>query len=161
MIVWARHHRDGYEVTSRGDQRFSPLFATMEDGRTIEAHYHCDVKGFDPGGTAWRQFKGKRPAGVTEAQLWTGYLRLYKDWGWKNMPLLAELDVIVRRDHESILVDRFATGEINQAHALAVLLNHLASQNYAAREYRGRYVWERNEPTWLPRRGRPGPPEVF
>lgn len=35
----------GYEVSSSGDKRFSALFAKMADGRTIEEHYQCDIKG--------------------------------------------------------------------------------------------------------------------
>lgn len=40
---WGRRTRPGYEVSSKGDKRFSALFAKMPDGRSIEMHYQCDV----------------------------------------------------------------------------------------------------------------------
>ena len=58
-IKWSRF--GGYDVTTRGDSRFSPLVITLDDGRTIEQHYQCDVKGFNPGGTNWMAYKGKSP----------------------------------------------------------------------------------------------------
>ena len=36
-IKWSR--KGGYECSSKGDKRFSALFAVMPDGRTIEQHY--------------------------------------------------------------------------------------------------------------------------
>ena len=78
--TWAR--RGGYEVSSKGDTRFSALNALLEDGRTIEMHYQCDPspvgKGFDPGGTNWRLGKGKNPKdpNMTREQLWEKYLGL-------------------------------------------------------------------------------------
>lgn len=38
-IRWSR--RGGYEVSSKGDRRFSALIALMPDGRTIEQWYQC------------------------------------------------------------------------------------------------------------------------
>ena len=59
MYYWARRDKNGYEVSSKGDKRFSALYARMLDGRTIEEHYQCDVKGYDVGGTNWKLGKGK------------------------------------------------------------------------------------------------------
>lgn len=124
MIAWARWHDDGYEVSSRGDRRFSPLIATLADGRTIEAHYHCDVKGFDPGGTAWLQYKGRRRRGATEDQLWQGFLGLWRQWATAHPRLMAELQVLAQQ-HGGVLTDQFAKTPINQARALSVLLNEM------------------------------------
>ena len=41
--AWTR--KGGYEVSTAGDWRFSALTARLDDGRTIEMHYQCDVKG--------------------------------------------------------------------------------------------------------------------
>ncbi len=41
LFKYSKHF--GYEVSSIGDIRFSALFARLEDGRTIEQHYQCDV----------------------------------------------------------------------------------------------------------------------
>ena len=125
MITWARWHDEGYEVSSRGDRRYSPLFATLADGRTIEAHYHCDVKGFDPGGVAWLRFKGRRPRGKTQEQLWQGFLGLWRQWAEANPQLMQHLHLLAY-DHGGILTDQFAKTPINQAHALSVLLNEMS-----------------------------------
>lgn len=113
---WARS--GGYEVSSAGDQRFSALFARLEDGRTIEAHYQCDVKGYQPGGSDWKLGKGKPP--LRPVNLWGEYLNLWKRWAAANPDLMRHL-----REAAStgVLSDLFASTEVNQAHALATILN--------------------------------------
>ena len=49
MYTWSR--RGGYECSSKGDKRFSAFTARLPDGRTIEEHYQCDIKSYEPGGT--------------------------------------------------------------------------------------------------------------
>lgn len=117
-VVWTRW--GGYECSSKGDQRFSALFARMPDGRTIEEHYQCDVKGYQPGGTNWRLGKGKPP--LLEVDLWEEYLALWRIWAIHNHALMCEL-VKQAKKHSYTLSDRFATTEVNQAHALATVLN--------------------------------------
>lgn len=97
-FTWARYADVGYEVSSRGDTRFSPLCTRMPDGRTIEAHYQCDVKGFNPGGENWRV------------------------WAAANPQLMRQL-AHEAREFNGVLTDQFATTEINQARALCTLLN--------------------------------------
>lgn len=113
----------GYECSSAGDRRFSAFYARLPDGRTIEQHYQCDVKGYCPGGTDWKLGKGKPPLnGYSAEQLWACYLALWQAWATQHPDLVLEL----RRKAEAaggILSDRFATTEVNQAHALAHLLN--------------------------------------
>lgn len=120
---WARHYAGGYEVSSLGDKRFSALYAKMPDSRTIEQWYQCDVKGYDLGGTRWKFGKGKKPLfhypGDT---LWQMYLSLWRLWAIRNFGLMIELAQLVSV-HENVLTDRFATTNINQAHALSVILN--------------------------------------
>jgi hypothetical protein len=111
-VTWARY--DGYEVTSAGDTRFSALFARLPTGETVEDRYQCGVKGF----SHWRVGKGK-PGGS-----WGAYLAIWEEWARHNGSLLAELLTIVGPN--GTLSDRYATSEINQAHALAVLLNRLS-----------------------------------
>lgn len=53
MFKWGRYTVGGYEVSTAGDKRFSAFNAKLRDGRSIEAHYQCDVKGYDPKGTNW------------------------------------------------------------------------------------------------------------
>jgi len=116
---WQRH--GGYEVSTRGDSRFSAFNAILSDGRSIEQHYQCDVKGYQPGGTNWQLGKGK-PAinGKTKAELQSAYLGLWILWAARNPTLIEELR---QKANTGILSDRFATSEINQAWALASILN--------------------------------------
>jgi hypothetical protein len=119
QFTWAR--RGGYECSSRGDSRFSAFNAVMPDGRTIEQHYQCDVKGYDPGGTNWRLGKGKPPLDRSK-DTWAAYLGLWETWALSHVDLMKELR---RRAIEKryVLSDMFATSNINQARALAFILN--------------------------------------
>lgn len=118
---WAR--LGGYEVTTQGDRRFSAFNAIMQDGRSIEQIYQADVKFYDPGGVNWRLGKGKPPLRkISRAQLYDEYKALWRDWCQAHPDLLHELYEIAQA-HGCILSDRFATSEINQAHALSDILN--------------------------------------
>lgn len=119
-IKWARF--GGYECSSKGDSRFSAFFTRMPDGRTIEQHYQCDVKGYDVGGTNWRLGKGKPPKDPS-TDLWTAYLNLWVVWASNNIGQMMELRQLAAQ-HGNVLSDRFASTPINQAHALATILNH-------------------------------------
>lgn len=120
-FMWNRY--GGYECTTQGDPRFSAFNARMPDGRTIKHHYQCDVKGYQPSGTNWRLGKGKPPLNPT-TNLWEEYLALWRTWAQANPTLMQELRARVRTPvGNGILSDRFATTPINQAHALATLLN--------------------------------------
>jgi len=116
-FTWARY--GGYEVSTRGDRRFSAFVARLPEGRTLEEVYQCDVKGYDPGGTQWRLGKGKPP--LLPVDLWPAYLALWRRWAVDNAALMAELRLAANR-HGNTLSDRFATSPVNQAHALAQLL---------------------------------------
>lgn len=117
---WSRY--GGYEVSSAGDKRFSAFYAKMPDGRSIEEHYQCDVKGYDPKGKNWKLGKGKPPLDPF-TDTWEEYLALWREWSENNKEIFEEL-----RPY-SLLSDCFATSPINQAHALAVLLNETTPQN--------------------------------
>lgn len=123
IIRWARRYSGGYECSSKSDPRFSALFAKMPDGRTIEHWYQCDVKGFEPGGTNWRLGKGKAPILIyPDGQLWLAYLGLWRIWAVHNISLIVELEHKAR-EHSNMLTDCFASSEINQARALATIIN--------------------------------------
>lgn len=115
--TWSR--KEGYEVSTQGDTRFSALVAKMPDGRTIEMHYQCDIKGYDPGGRNWRLGKGRPP--LQPRDTWPEYLNLWRTWATANRTLMVDL----HRCSGPVLRDRFATTPINQAHALAVLLDEM------------------------------------
>ena len=122
-FTWQRF--GGYECSSKGDNRFSALNAVLRDGRTIEQHYQCDVKGYDPGGKNWKLGKGKPP--LRDVNLYAEYLLLWKHWATDNLPLMREL-YHAGRKAGWILSDRFATSEVNQARALADVLNLLCEK---------------------------------
>tara|TARA_R100001143_G_scaffold6353_1_gene8880 strand:+ start:815 stop:1192 length:378 start_codon:yes stop_codon:yes gene_type:complete len=121
--TWSRY--GGYEVSSRGDRRFSAFYARLPDGRSIEEHYQCDVKGYQPGGKNWKLGKGKPPVDP-EIDLWAEYLKLWETWAENNLQLMRELWKAAH--HHRVLSDRFATTPINQARALAAILNRLEQQ---------------------------------
>ena len=116
--TWERF--GGYELSSKGDKRFSAFYARMPDGRTLEQHYQCDVKGYDPGGINWKLGKGRPP--LRDVDLWEEYLSLWRIWAEEHHEELADL-YITTSNGSRILSDRFATTPINQARAVATLLN--------------------------------------
>lgn len=113
----------GYEVSSAGDPRFSALFAKITDHRTIEQWYQCDIKGYDVRGFDWRLGKGK-PSLIdwNGDQQWELYLSVWRLWAVQNAVLMYELKEKAIA-HDYTLRDRFATTNINQARALATILN--------------------------------------
>lgn len=127
IVSWKRF--GGYEISSLGDKRFSAFnarFPTNEySGRTIEQVYQCDVKGYDLNGTQWKLGKGKPPLNdKSKEELWNDYLGLWKLWSTVNRDLLRELYIEISKvPNNFILSDRFATTDINQAHALSEILN--------------------------------------
>lgn len=113
----------GYEVSSKGDKRFSAFNAMLKDGRTIEQHYQCDVKGYDPNGIDWRLGKGK-PALDPNTNLWEEYLKLWKSWAKEHPELIRELYwTVVNGNYDYLLIDKFATSLVNQARALCFIIN--------------------------------------
>lgn len=134
IFTWQR--RGGYEVSSKGDKRFSALNAIMPDGRSIEMHYQCCVKGYDPLGINWRLGKGKPPLDLS-TDLWQAYLHLWRIWAVDNLPLLRELYTLAQPS--CILSDCFASTPVNQAHALSDILNDLV-------KYKGYPPWMKHIP---------------
>jgi hypothetical protein len=124
---WARRHTPGYEVSSVGDKRFSAFSALMPDGRSIEHWYQCDVKGFEPGGTNWRLGKGKPPIyGWSEQAIWDMYVSLWRVWALKHLSEMLDLKEAAEQNGH-MLTDCFASTPINQARALAQILNEWSS----------------------------------
>ena len=123
MYAWKRY--GGYEVSSHGDKRFSAFNAIMPDGRSIECHYQCDIKGYDIGGRNWKLGKGKPPREkMSHEEIWQKYLKLWEVWASNNKELVQELkEVLVK--YNNTLSDKFASTPVNQARALAKVLNNM------------------------------------
>lgn len=61
MYEWSRIAENNYEVSTKGDKRFSALLAELKDGRTIEEAYQLDIKGYRIVSNDWKIGKGKPP----------------------------------------------------------------------------------------------------
>lgn len=120
MKQWARYNKFNYECSSKGDARFSALYARLADGRTIEEAYQLDVKGYRKYGNNWRLGKGKPP--LRDVNLWEEYLALWKQWATENPELILDLK---KQSAGRVLTDCFASTRISQARALAEILNIL------------------------------------
>jgi hypothetical protein len=107
--TWARHAKHSYEVSSRGDRRFSAFYAKLPDGNTIEKAYQS-AKGTGKG----------KPALDPNFNYWDEYLSLWTIWADNNPNLLKELAIIAKG---KVITDQFASTNNNQARALAHLLN--------------------------------------
>lgn len=114
MITWKRF--GGYECSSHGDKRFSAFYAKLPDGKTIEYHYQCNVKGY----ASIREGKGKPP--LRPCNTWDEYLKLWTMWAQNNSDLMYTL--FGKVGPNGVLSDKFATTSTNQARALAHLLNN-------------------------------------
>ena len=125
-VTWSRYapKDQGYELSSKGDKRFSALNARLSDGRTIEEAYQLDVKGYrNPAikNQSWRDGKGKAPkVSMSPQQQWEGYKGLWKQWAKENPKLIEELRVA---SAGKVLTDKFAGTPVSQARALAEILN--------------------------------------
>mgnify|MGYP007077433135 CR=1 FL=1 len=104
------------ECSSAGDKRFSAFYAKLEDGRSIEHHYQCDVKGCDPGGTKWQLGKGKPPRD-TSTDLQAEYDNLWRVWLASNPVWKKELAQLKKEG--TVFTDKFSYGrKPNQADTL-------------------------------------------
>lgn len=124
MFKWSRY--GGYEVSSKGDKRFSAFYAKLPDGRSIEEAYQLDVKGYRRFGNNPMLGKGKPPLDKTK-DMYSEYLLLWKEWATYHLDLLKELAFLAERNNYT-LSDRFATTQVNQARALAEILNELKEE---------------------------------
>lgn len=113
--TWSRY--GGLECSSRGDMRFSALFALLRDGKSIEQHYQCGVKGY----RTIKAGKGLPPLSPVK-DLFGKYKALWKAYFDINPGLLEEAATLVKR-HGNCFSDMFATSPISQARAIAMLLN--------------------------------------
>lgn len=124
------------ECSSKGDKRFSAFYARLEDGRTIEQHYQCDIKGYDPGGTNWRLGKGKPPltSWPYEAHFFL-YLGLWKRYLAMHPDLLKFLCEQAKAGY--LFTDSFSSpGRMDQAKSLTFLVDsHLHDQKASEEDW--------------------------
>lgn len=121
--TWSRKH--GYEVSTKGDKRFSAYYAKIND-KSIEEIYQLDIKGFRAITNDIMTAKGKPPYNnKSKENLYIEYKALWRKWCKAHPKLFNELRENADR-HNGILRDRFASSDINQARILSELLNEEA-----------------------------------
>ena len=119
---WARRAENNYEVSSRGDKRFSALNAKLSNGKTIEEIYQTEIKGYN----TIQEGKGKPPKNdLTKEQSYEAYKKLWKQWAIENPELIQELK---EKAKGKTLTDMFASSEINQARALSDIISSQPSK---------------------------------
>lgn len=131
----ARRSKNGYELSSKGDSRFSArvarfkpgtiLFGHDVGGRTIESVYQHGVKQND-----WVTDNNEKTGspssneiikGNTEQDSYRdGYLPLWREWSKQNPDLIQDL---MEKSKGMVLTDMFAKTYASQARALAEILN--------------------------------------
>jgi len=128
-IDWSRYkkeNKNNYEVSSKGDKRFSALYAKLNDGRTIEEAYQLDVKGYRVQGNDWKLGKGKAPLNkMTKEESYQAYKSLWEQYLNENPDLEKDL---YQKAKGKTLTDQFATTDISQARALSDILNERFNQ---------------------------------
>lgn len=128
--------KPNYEVSSRGDSRFSAMNATFAPGttlfghdvggRTIESVYQHGVKQGD-----WSTDNNNKTGAPKDKTIITGnteddsyvqgYLPLWEEWAKQNPQLIQELR---QNAKGKVLTDMFASTAVSQARALADILNN-------------------------------------
>jgi hypothetical protein len=115
-----------FEVSSRGDKRFSAGWAEV-DGRTIEDIYQVDIKGgvkTGPGRFAYST-KGNPPAAgspaskMTPDEQYEAYKDLWRKYFDQNPEALQE---VARKSQGKVLTDIYGSGDVNQARAIHDIL---------------------------------------
>lgn len=101
---------------------YSAFYATI-DGKSIEEIYQCEIKGYK----TVKDGKGKPPlTKISHDDLWKAYLSLWQAWALEHEDDIYLL-AILASDNQYTIRDSFANTDINQARALAYILNKLFS----------------------------------
>lgn len=136
---WARTANNNYEVSTKGDSRFSALNAKFKEGtkftlyingkpisidasnRTIEDIYQNDLKKSGKGKAPSKNsllFSSKQDDGEHRSY-YEAYLPLWRLWAEQNPELIKELRTVAKN---KVLTDSYATTTVNQARALSDIL---------------------------------------
>lgn len=147
---WDQKTNNNYEVSSKGDKRFSALYATFKKGTiiegvdvggwSIEKVYQEVIKKSGKGKSPSKDSKLYNPKLKTDEEredfsYYEGYLPLWQEWARQNPELIEELR---EKAKGKILTDEFAKTRVSQARALADILNNgysskntsIATKNY-------------------------------
>ena len=134
-VNWARTAENSYEVSTRGDKRFSALVAAFKKGtvidgidvsdKTIEDVYQSVIKKSRKGQAPSKDSKLYNESLKTKEEredfsYTEGYLPLWREWAKQNPELMNELRI---KSYGKTLTDQFANTRVSQARALAEILN--------------------------------------
>lgn len=143
---WARYSNDGYEVSTKGDSRFSALNAEFKQGTiidgvdvsgmTIEAVYQSVIKKSRKGQPPAKSSKLFKPELKTKQEQEDfsyneGYLPLWQEWAKQNPELIEELR---EKSKGKVLTDRFANTRVSQARALSDILQQTVHTNIQSKK---------------------------
>lgn len=143
---WARYSNNGYEVSTKGDSRFSALNAKFKQGTiidgidvsgmTIEAVYQSVIKKSKKGQPPARSSKLFKPELKTKQEQEDfsyneGYLPLWQEWAAQNTELIEELR---EKSKGKVLTDRFANTRVSQARALSDILQQTVHTNIQSKK---------------------------
>jgi len=123
MYKWNRRVKRGepyYECSSKGDKRFSAIFAKI-DNKSIEEIYQLDIKGYRGEVEHWKDAKGKEPKNITYEEAYEQYLNLWIKYFNNNPELYFE---IREKAKDKTITDMFGITPINQARAICDILNN-------------------------------------
>ena len=142
-VNWARTAENSYEVSSKGDKRFSALNATFKKGTviegvdvggmTIEDVYQSVIKKSKKGQAPSKDSKLYNESLKTKEEredfsYTEGYLPLWQEWARQNPELIEELR---KKSRGKVLTDQFANTRVSQARALADILNSTNTKSEA------------------------------
>lgn len=116
-FTWDRKCAGAYECSSKGDRRFSAFYAILPNGNSIEFEYQVKIKGHP----SIESGKGKPPVRPVRS-LFAAYKALWETFFNANPLLLAEIQELGRA-HGNCFTDMFASSAVNQARAIATILN--------------------------------------
>jgi len=122
MYIWSRRVKRGepyYEVSSKGDTRYSAIFAKI-DNKSIEEIYQLDIKGYRGEVSHWKEAKGKPPKNKTVEEAYKEYKKLWEKY-FDTYPEL--LDEIAEKAKDKTITDMFGITPVNQARAICEILN--------------------------------------
>lgn len=131
---WARYSDNGYELSLRGDRRFSAMYARMNPGTelfgvdvggiTVEDIYQKVVKrsgkGCAPAADSMVYAPGVSKDLAEELSYRKGYLPIWLEWARQNPVFVDRLRIMAAG---KVLTDAFASTGVSQARALADILN--------------------------------------
>ena len=139
MYVWSRRVKRGepyYECSSKGDKRFSAIFAKIDD-KSIEEIYQLDIKGYRGEVKHWKDAKGKEPKNITYEEAYNQYLKLWIKYFNNNPKLYFK---IREKAKNKTITDMFGITPINQARAICDILNHPEWLNLYKENYMSKFL---------------------